>query len=329
MTTTVALFDAAYERLGARIDAMGLDISIRTFDKDANFNVDGTKIPAAEMEVDYLWLGPDLAGGTLGSLPFDVALACKKIDVLQTFNAGLDNPAYKKISDKGVRICNSSAQSVAISEYVLAHALSMIHPIDEQRTHQANKEWTRTPFREVANTNWLIIGLGPIGTETAKRAKAFGATVDVIRRSPKTSDIVDRAGTMADLDKFVPDADVIVLACALNDDTRKFAGDAFFKAVKQGAILINIARGALIEDSAMIASLDRGQLAGAALDVFDPEPLPTDNPLWTHPKVRLTAHTSFAGDGTRLRWDELFFDNLPRYVKGETLLHEVNPADIV
>jgi phosphoglycerate dehydrogenase-like enzyme len=103
----------------------------------------------------------------------------------------------------------------------------------------------------------------------------------------------------------------------------------FFTSVKEGAILVNIARGALIEDSAMIAALDRGQLAGAALDVFDPEPLPMDNPLWDHPKVRLTAHTSFGGDGTRLRWDELFFDNIPRYVRGETLLHEVSPADIV
>lgn len=329
MTVTVALFDAARERLAARLDAIDLDIDIRTFDKDGNFNIDGAKVPAAEVEIDYLWLGPDLAGGTYGNLPFDVALACKKVGVLQTFNAGLDNPAYKKISDKGVRICNSSAQSVAIAEYVMAHALSMIHPIDEQRALQANKEWKKTPFREVANTTWLIIGFGPIGYETARRAKAFGAKINVIRRTPSTSDIVDAAGTMADLDKFVPEADVIVMACALNNETRKFAGDAFFKSVKDGAILVNIARGALIDDGAMIAALDRGQLAGAALDVFDPEPLPTDNPLWSHPNVRLTAHTSFGGDGTRLRWDELFFDNLPLFVRGEPLLHEVNPADIV
>ena len=329
MTVTVGLFDTGYERLKARIDAMELDIQICAFDSDGNFNISGKKTPASEVKLDYLWLSPDLAGGTLGSLPFDVALACKKIDVLQTYNAGLDNPAYKQISGKGVRICNSSAQAVAIAEYVLAHALSLIHPIDEQRAHQAQKEWARTPFREVANTNWLIIGFGPIGTETAKRAKAFGARVDVIRRSPVTSAIVDRAGTMTDLSKFLPDADVIVLACALNDDTRKFASTDFFGAIKEGAILINIARGALIEDAEMIAALDRGQLAAAALDVFEPEPLPTDNPLWDHPKVRVTAHTSFGGDGTRLRWDQLFFDNLPRYVRGETLLHEVNPADIV
>ena len=329
MTVLVGLFQAGYARLKSRIDNMGLDIDIATFDETGSFDLDGIKKPASEVALDYLWLSPDVAGGILGKLPFEVALACKKIDVLQTFNAGLDNPAYKQLSDRGIRICNSSAQSVAIAEYVMAHALSLIHPINAQRAHQARKEWKRTPFREVANTKWLIIGFGPIGTETAKRAKAFGASIDVIRRSPEISELVDRAGTMANLKKFLPDADVVVLACPLNDETRKFAGDEFFGAVKEGAILINIARGALINDAAMIAALNRGQLAAAALDVFDPEPLPMDNPLWDHPKVRVTAHTSFCGDGTSLRWDELFFDNLPRYVRGEPLLHEVNPADIV
>ena len=157
MAVTVALFDAARARLSERLDALTLDINLITFDADGNFDIDGRKVPATEVEVDYLWLGPDLAGGSVGNLPFDVALACKHVDVLQTFNAGLDNPAYEKIVSKGIRVCNSSAQSVAISEYVMAHAL--------------------------------------------------------------------------------------------------------------------------IEDDAMVAALDRGQLAAAVLDVFDPEPLPVENPL--------------------------------------------------
>mgnify|MGYP001162725335 FL=1 len=329
MTVSVGMFDTGYTRLKHQIDAMGLDIDIRTFDKDGNFNISGAKVPAADAEVDYLWLGPDLAGGSLGSLPFDIALACKRIDVLQTFNAGLDNPAYKKLSDKGIRICNSSAQSVAIAEYTMAHALSLIHPIDNQRAAQARKEWTRTPFREVANTTWLIVGFGPIGATTAARAKAFGATVNVIRRSPKISETVDAAGTLNEIDRFLPDADVIVLACPLNNVTRGLAGNSFFTNIKHGAILINIARGALIENEAMIDALDRGQLEAAVLDVFHTEPLPAKDPLWTHPKVRVTAHTSFAGDGTRSRWDELFFDNLPRFVQGKKLMYEVAPADII
>ena len=185
------------------------------------------------------------------------------------------------------------------------------------------------PFREIWRTNWLIIGYGPIGQELSKRAKAFDATITVVRRSPATSEVVDRAGTMADLSEFLPDADVIVLACPLNDETRGFGGEDFFAAVKPGAILVNIARGKLIDDAAMIAALDDGRVAHAVLDVFHTEPLPEADPLWSHPNVRLTPHTSFAGSGGRARWDELFLDNLSRFVKGEPILAEVDPKDIV
>jgi phosphoglycerate dehydrogenase-like enzyme len=230
---------------------------------------------------------------------------------------------------KGVRICNSSAQAVAISEYVMAHVLNLVHPVDLQRDLQARKEWKTTPFREISRTNWLIVGYGAIGREVAKRVKAFGATTAVVRRSPATSDLVDKAGTMADLEALLPEADVIVLACALNDDTRGFADARFFAAVKEDAILVNVARGALIDDAAMIAALDDGRLAAAVLDVFHQEPLPRDNPLWSHPKVRVTPHTSFAGNGGRARWDQHFLDNIVRFANGEALECEVDPKDIV
>ena len=133
---------------------------------------------------------------------------------------------------------------------------------------------------------------------------------------------------MADLKAFLPAADVIVLACSLNAETRGMADAAFFGAVKEGAILVNIARGALIDDAAMIAALDKGRLATAILDVFHEEPLPPANPLWSHPKVRVTSHTSFAGSGVRGRWDRLFLDNISRFVKGEKLVSEVDPRDL-
>ena len=134
---------------------------------------------------------------------------------------------------------------------------------------------------------------------------------------------------MADLKTFLPAADVVVQACSLNDDTRGFVGDDFFAAIKKGAILVNIARGALIDDKAMITALDNGNVGTAVLDVFHQEPLPADNPLWSHPKVRLTSHTSFSRSGVRSRWDALFLDNIVRFWKGEALANEVNPRDIV
>lgn len=328
MPVTVAMYDKSFEHIGERLDALGLDIVVHTFDKDSRFLIDGASVPPGEVDIDYFWLSNHVNAGGFQQAAFNVVLDCKSVGVLQTFNAGLDNPVYKKISDKGTRICNSSAQAVAISEYVMAHALSLIHPIDLQRDQQAAKQWKVTPFREISRMNWLIVGFGPIGQEVAQRVKAFGATTTVVRRSPQTSDIVDKAGTMADLATYLPEADVIVLACPLNAETRGFVNAGFFAALKEDAILINIARGALIDDAAMIAALDDNRFAVAVLDVFDPEPLPEDNALWSHPKVRVTPHTSFAGDGGRARWDQLFLDNITRFVKGEPIASEVDPQDI-
>ena len=329
MPVSVAMYDKSYAHIGDRLNALALDIKIYTFDKNGQMHHDGAEVSPGETDIDYVWLSSHLNPDNAQKTAFDMVMSCKSVGVMQTFNAGLDNPVYKKISDKGARICNSSAQAVAISEYVMAHVLSLIHPIDLQRELQAKVQFEKTPFREVSRTNWLIIGYGPIGEEVAARAKAFGATIDVVRRSPQTSDLVDRAGTMADLGKFLPDADVIVVACALNNETRGFAGAEFFGAVKEGAILVNVARGALIDDTALIASLDSGGLDTAVLDVFHTEPLPSDDQLWRHPKIRVTGHTSFFGDGGRARWDQLFLDNIARFVAGDALEAEVNPSDIV
>jgi len=328
MTVTVGMYEASLAHIGDRLDALDLDLRVLPFDKTGNFQIDGVATPPEQVDLDYFWLSSHISVGGATDTAFDVALACKSINVLQTFNAGLDNPVYKKISDKGARICNSSAQGVAIAEYVMAQVLSVMHPVAQQRVQQEAREWKITRFRELSRTNWLIVGYGPIGQATAIRAKAFGAGISVVRRSPMTSDVVDRAGTMADLPALLPEADIIVLACPLNDSTRGFADVAFFGAVKPGAILVNIARGGLIDDAAMIAALDDGRLETAILDVFHTEPLPTDDPLWAHPGVRLTPHTSFAGNGSQGRWDTLFLDNIARFVKGEPLGQEVNPADL-
>ena len=328
MAIRLGLYDKTLERLVDRIRGLGIEFDFRPFNKDGQFVVDGTVTSPSEVDLDYLWFSADIALDKIQPVAFDLALACKSVGVLQTFNAGLDAPVYKAAAEKGIKINNSSAQSVAISEYVLAHVLNVFHPMEERRELQSDKQWKITPFREIAGTNWIIVGFGPIGKATANLAKAFGATTTVIRRSPATSEIVDRAGTLSDIGKFLGDADVIVLACPLNAQTEGFANASFFAALKPGCVLVNIARGGLVDDAAMIAALDSGQLGTAVLDVFHEEPLPTDNPLWSHPKVRVTGHTSFSGSGTRGRWDELFFENIQRYAKSEPLLNEVDPKDL-
>ncbi|MFY0612562.1 MAG: D-2-hydroxyacid dehydrogenase [Hyphomicrobiaceae bacterium] len=328
MTVSVGIYAKSYDNIKSRLDALDLDIEVFPFNAEGMFLVGGAERDPSDVDLDYLWFSQELSSEGVLPTAFKLALACRSIKVLQTFNAGLDNPAYKQIAAKGIRLCNSSAQAIAISEYVLAQVFALFQPLALQRELQAKKQWQVTPYREIARTNWLIVGFGPIGRATAERAKAFGAKITVVRRSPETGPTVDRAGTMADLPSILPDIDVIVLACPLNDTTRGFAGKAFFEAVKPDAVLVNIARGGLIDDAALIDALDNGRLGAATLDVFHTEPLPSDDPLWSHPKINITSHTSFAGSGVRTRWQELFLDNLPRFVKGEPLINEVNPADL-
>jgi phosphoglycerate dehydrogenase-like enzyme len=174
-----------------------------------------------------------------------------------------------------------------------------------------------------------MAGFGNIGHEIARRIKPFGVHLTVVRRSPAADgDLADKVITLADMARELPQTDVVVLACALNDETRGMCDDAFFRAMKPGAILINIGRGGLVNEDALKAGLDRDQPAHAVLDVFQTEPLPAESWLWDHPKVRVSAHTSNSGDGNLGRGDDLFLENLRRYLAKEPLLNEAHPSEV-
>lgn len=328
MPPVLAMYERALAHIGPRLAPLGLPLDVVTFDREMRFTVGGRTVAPEEVAADYVWLSTLINQDKLQEQAFDMVLRMRRVGVLQTYNAGLDHPFYRKLSAKGARICNSSAQAVAISEYVLGQVMATFQPIVEQRALQARREWKVTPYREIAGTTWLIVGFGPIGRETARKAKALGARTLVVRRSPAPSPDADRMGTLADLPSMLPEADVIVLACPLNAGTKGMADARFFGSAKHGATLVNIARGGLVDDAAMLAALDSGRLATAILDVFHEEPLPAADPLWVHPKVRVTSHTSFAGSGVRGRWDDLFIDNIQRFARGESLVNEVRPSDL-
>lgn len=323
--TVLGLHHTSYEAIRERLVALGLDLEIATFSDASTYTLNDRKIAAEEIEIDYLWLRTDINEDGRDTV-FNNVLKAKRIGVLQTFNAGLDHPFYAELSGKGTRICNSSAQGVAIAEFVFGQVLSVLQPIEEQRQMQVDRNWRMTPYREISQTHWLVLGHGPIGQALTKRLKAFEADVSVIRRTAVPTEHADRVGAVSDLQTFLPDADIVVIACPLNDQTRGMADASFFRAMKPGAILVNIARGPLVDDAALIKGLGEGKPSTAILDVFHTEPLPDDDPLWTHPKVRMTPHTSFAGNGSQGRWDQLFLDNIARFVADKPLGQEVDPA---
>jgi phosphoglycerate dehydrogenase-like enzyme len=205
----------------------------------------------------------------------------------------------------------------------------MLVPIEEQRALQKNHCWQATPFRELGKTHWTIVGYGAIGREIAKRINPFGTHISVVRRDVLARDgLVDEIVALSQIDRVLSRTDVVVLACALNNETRDLANERFFEAMKEGAIFINVGRGALVDEDALKRSLDRGQLGAAILDVFRTEPLPPDSWMWDHPDIRLTAHTSNRGNGMIERGDDLFLHNLERYIEDRPLLDEASPAEV-
>ena len=322
----ILLHKIAYERVRGRLDALGLDLQVTSVDADGAYSRDGVGVEPKDVNPEVAWISMDFFDTRQVPDSFDMVLRPGTVKWMQTFNAGLDRGRYKEVFESGIRLTNSSAQAVAISEYVLAHVLNVMHPFAAQQQAQSDRVWVSTPFPELSRSTWLIIGFGPIGQAVATRARSFGAHILAARRGADSLGLADEVGQLDDLPAFLPRADVIVLACALNDATRHIADAEFFKHVKQDAILLNIARGGLVDDEDLMACLDSGRLRTAVLDVFEPEPLNPESPYWEHPRVRVTAHTSWYGDGTILRGDDLFLDNLVRYVRGESLEMEVRAS---
>jgi phosphoglycerate dehydrogenase-like enzyme len=251
---------------------------------------------------------------------------------LQSASAGVDNPVFGQLVSRGVRLTTSHGQAVGMADYVVAGVLDHFQRGPERREAQAAHEWRRIATRELLDTRWLIIGFGAVGQAVATRAKAFGAQVIGVRRNQDADPLADRIVSPDSLADELADADVVVLACPLTPATRHMADSGFFADMKDDAVLVNVGRGGLVDETALLAGLDAGRPARAVLDVFETEPLPPNSPFWSHPRVSLTAHCSGVGVGQNDRNRDLFLDNLDRYLSGKPLRNEVaksdlNPAD--
>jgi phosphoglycerate dehydrogenase-like enzyme len=324
----ILMTKAAHERVGARLKTLVPDAEVVTAITSDDYELAGKPIDKDAINPEIVWLSLDsYASGTLGGL-YGRLMKAEAPRWTQIMAAGIDNPIFRNILEKGVRLSKSSAQATPIAEYVVAHALSLQTPIDAQAGLQKKHEWKSTPYRELGHTKWVMAGYGNIGHEIAKRVKPFGVDLTVIRRSPAPDPLVDRVLGFPDLGTTLADADVFVLACALNDETRNMCDEGFFRALKPGCILINIGRGGLVDEDALRAGLDRDQPAHAVLDVFQTEPLPADSWIWDHPKIRVSAHTSNSGDGNLARGDELFLENLGNYLAGRPLRNEADKSEV-
>lgn len=221
--------------------------------------------------------------------------------------------------------------SPVIAEHTLAMILALARRLPQHINSMESGAWQGWDGdiiggqRSVAGMTVLIAGLGGIGTEVARRASALGMKVIGTRRSSRSApDFVDYVGLSDELFELASQADVVVNALPMTTETGNLFDSTFFAAVKPGAYYVSIGRGKTTDTDDLIAALQSGRIAGAGLDVTDPEPLPADNPLWQMQNVIITSHSAGRG-ANRLRHQTLLRENLRRFIAGEALLNVVDP----
>ena len=240
---------------------------------------------------------------------------------IQSAATGLDDTIYREILDAGIAISNCGVQAEGISEFVISEVLADFQRLDRRRKFQAERQFNRRGFRELSGSRWSLIGFGGIGQAIAKRIKPFGCEVVAVRQSGRESELAEAILEPADLHRAVGGADVVVLACPLTEETSSLANDAFFNSLKDGTVFVNVSRGKVVDEEALLRALETDSLRTAILDVFAEEPLPTSSPFWDHPKVRVSAHIAGFGHLTLPRSDAFFLENTKRFFAGETPLN--------
>ena len=254
---------------------------------------------------------------------FRVALAATSLRWFHSMSAGVDSPVFSTFLDRGARLTTSSGASAPpIAATVMLYLLALSRDLPGWLRSQARHEWTPTSFRELDGQRLVVVGYGPIGQEVVRLAMAFGMDPVVVRRTA-IGDEPCPVRHLADLRDVVGDADAVVVALPLSAETRGIFSADVIAAMPSTAVFVNVGRGELVDQAALTDALAAGRLAGAGLDVFDPEPLPADDALWDLPNVIVSPHTSGSSTGTERRVVEIFLDNLGRFVRGEPLRNEV------
>ncbi len=258
----------------------------------------------------------------------DIIPHATKLKFVQSISSGMDQYSKEMLGAKGIRLASAAGVNArAVAEHALALILAVFRRLPEARDNQHKKVWRgmlgdlTQREDELGGKTLLVVGMGRIGSHLAKLAKAFDMKVIGIRRDPKAgTNGADEIHGMGDLVKLVPQADIVALTCALTPETTGLMSAAAFAAMKPSSVFVNVARGKVSDEAALIATMEGNKIWAAALDVTAEEPLPAASPLWTMPNVFITPHT--AGE-TRAYEDnviDILIENLDRLWRGEATL---------
>lgn len=264
--------------------------------------------------------------GAFRTMPFYDRLDEIGIRWMQIPGTGVDTWPREILAARTVT-CSRGVSAIPIAEYVLAVMLAFEKDIPRLFLHDVPEHWNiHAGMGELAGKTVGLVGVGGIGEAVARRALAFDCRVRALRRRPDQG-APPGVELAADLPDLLATADHLVLAAPATTATHHLLDDAAFAVVEPGVHIVNIARGALIDQDALRRALDDGRVGGATLDTVDPEPLPAGHWLYTHPKVKVTAHVSWGSPNTFTRMMQAFADNLVRYAAGEPLHGVVDPDE--
>ena len=268
----------------------------------------GEPPPEARGEVllTFAWGSPNLA-----------QVASRGVRWIHTIGTGVDRFPLNLVGDR-VLTCSRGASAIPIAEWVIAMLLAFAKQLPESWIHEPVPNWNQAKLGGLAGRTLGLLGLGGIATAVATRARAFEMRVLALRRTPGPSGFpgVEAARDLAEL---LAASDHFVIAASATTETRHLIGREALRAARPGLHLVNIARGAIVDQEALREALDSGHVARASLDVCEPEPLPAGHWLYAHPRVRLSPHISWSAPEALPRLFATFRDNLRRYRAGEPL----------
>ena len=287
------------------------------------------RLDAASLEgIQAAFFGAQIPQG-YGRSFFSAVRKAPDLKWLHVFNVGVDHPIFAEMLQKGVRLTTSAGTTaLPIARTAIAGLLMLSRGFPRWMDAQRRKVWEPVRMEEAPadldGQTLCILGLGGIGSEIARLALGLGMHVVGIRRSPRRGeDPVDELFPPQMLKEVLRTSQWLAIACPLTEETRGLIDREAISCLPRGAAIINVGRGEIIDEEALIEALNSRHLLGAYLDVFHTEPLPVSSPLWGLPNVILSPHNSAISRGNESRVLELLFDNLGHWLRDEALVNEV------
>ena len=227
------------------------------------------------------------------SMTEDLLAEAENLSLFACSFAGYDHLPLSAFERRGVTVTNAAGVHASnAAEHAIGGLLALTRGLFDARRRQRNREWRNVRTGELAGGGVTVVGMGAIGEAVCERLAPFGVDITAVRHSPEKGGPADTVVGYDEVESAVVDASAVVLACPLTDTTRHLLDRALLKTLHPDAIVVNVARGGVVDTDALVASLRANHVGGAVLDVTDPEPLPTDHPLWTFENVLITPHNA-------------------------------------